>query len=163
MNDSKTLATASPVIKSYQRKDITVKIYADGANKDEMLAAYRNKQVDGFTTNPSLMRKAGVTQYEKFAKELLAEIKDVSISFEVFADDFPEMERQARKIASWAKNVHVKIPVTNTRGQSCCPLVKKLSYEGIPLNITALFTVEQVKEVADSLSVNTSAIVSVFA
>ena len=145
------------------RKELKIKIFADGANLEEMLNAYHSKAVDGFTTNPTLMKKAGITDYEKFAKEILFHIKDRSISFEVFSDEFSEMERQARKIHSWAKNIHVKIPVTNTKGESSCPLIKKLSYEGVPLNVTALLTLDQVKEVANSLNPKVSSIVSVFA
>ena len=145
------------------RKDLKIKIFADGANKEDMLSAYRAGQVDGFTTNPSLMRKAGVSNYESFAKEVLAEIKNVSISFEVFSDELDDMEREARKIASWAKNIHVKIPVQNTRGQFTGPLIKKLHGEGIPLNITAILTVDQVRKVAQNLRGDVSSIVSVFA
>ncbi|OGR84397.1 MAG: transaldolase [Elusimicrobia bacterium RIFCSPLOWO2_01_FULL_54_10] len=144
-------------------KDLTIKIFADGANKDDMIAASRSKSVDGFTTNPSLMRKAGVADYEKFAKEVLAEIKDVFISFEVFSDEIDQMEREARKIASWGKNIHVKIPVQNTKGIFTGPLIKKLHAEGIPLNITAILTVEQVKNVASCLRGDVPSIVSVFA
>ena len=100
--------------RNYGGKELKIKIFSDGANKEDMLNAYRKNLVDGFTTNPTLMRKAGVTEYEKFAKEILSEIKDSWISFEVFSDDFADMERQARKIRSWGENVHVKIPVTNT-------------------------------------------------
>ena len=145
------------------RKSLKIKIFADGANKEEMLAAYKSGSVDGFTTNPTLMRKAGVSDYEKFAKELLAQIKDASISFEVFSDDFAEMERQARKIHAWGKNVHVKIPVTNTKGEFSGPLIKKLAKEGIPMNVTAILTLKQVKGVAPCLQPNVSSIVSVFA
>lgn len=145
------------------RKSLKIKIFADGANINDMLEAYKNKIVDGFTTNPTLMKKAGVTDYEKFAKDVLAQIKDRSISFEVFSDDFADMERQARKIGNWAKNIHVKIPITNTKGQSSCPLIKKLSAEGIPLNVTAILTLDQVREVAASLNPKVSSIVSVFA
>jgi len=143
--------------------DLKIKIFADGANKDDMLAAYRAGSVDGFTTNPSLMRKAGVTDYEKFAKEVLSVIKDVSISFEVFSDEFDAMEREARKIASWARNIHVKIPVQNTKGQFSGPLIKKLHGEGIPLNVTAILTVDQVRKVAQNLRGDVPSIVSVFA
>lgn len=145
------------------RQSLKIKIFADGANLDDMLHAYKNKLVDGFTTNPTLMKKAGVTDYEKFAKEVLSHIKEPSISFEVFSDDFDEMERQARKINGWGKNVHVKIPITNTKGQSSFPLIKKLASEGIPLNVTAILTLDQVKEVAKALNPNISSIVSVFA
>jgi len=145
------------------RKSLKIKIFADGANINDMIEAYKSKIVDGFTTNPTLMKKAGLTDYEKFAKDVLAQIKDRSISFEVFSDDFTDMERQARKIGAWAKNVHVKIPITNTKGQSSCPLIKKLAAENIPLNVTAILTLDQVKEVAASLNPKVSSIVSVFA
>ena len=145
------------------KKDLKIKIFADGANLEDMLHAYKNKLVDGFTTNPTLMKKAGVTDYEKFAKEVLSHIKDMSISFEVFSDDFVDIERQARKIRSWANNIHVKIPITNTKGQSSCPLIKKLASEGVPLNVTAILTLDQVKEVASVLNPNVSSIVSVYA
>lgn len=145
------------------RKSLKIKIFADGANIVEMLEAYKNKSVDGFTTNPSLMKKAGVTDYEKFAKELLAQIKDLSISFEVFSDDFSEMERQARKIKSWGGNVYVKIPVTNTKGIFSGPLIEKLAKDGVQMNVTAVFTPEQVKKVSKVLQPNVPSIVSVFA
>ena len=145
------------------RKDLKIKIYADGANKDDMISAYKSKLVDGFTTNPSLMRKAGVVNYEKFAQEVLAEIRDVSISFEVFSDDLEAMEREARKIHAWGKNVHVKIPVQTTQGVFTGPLIKKLHAEGVPLNVTAILTVQQVKNVAACLRGDVSSIVSVFA
>lgn len=151
----------SSIVRS--RKDLKIKIFADGANKDDMLSAHRAGLADGFTTNPSLMRKAGVSDYEKFAKEVLAEIKNVSISFEVFSDEFEAMEREARKIASWAKNIHVKIPVQNTKGQFSGSLIKKLHGEGIPLNVTAILTVDQVKKVAQNLRGDVASIVSVFA
>lgn len=145
------------------RKSLKIKIFADGANLQDMLHAYQNKQVDGFTTNPTLMRKAGVTEYEKFAKEVLAQIKDLWISFEVFSDDFAEMERQARKIATWGKNIHVKIPVSDTKGNFTGPVIQKLHKDGIPLNVTAILTLEQVKNVAKALQPNVPSIVSVFA
>ncbi len=145
------------------RKDLKIKIYADGANKDDMVSAYKSKMADGFTTNPSLMRKANVTDYESFAKSVLAEIKDVSISFEVFSDDLDQMEREARKIATWGKNIHVKIPVQNTKGQFSGPLIKKLHAEGVPLNITAILTIDQVKRVSECLRGDVPSIVSVFA
>jgi len=145
------------------RRALKIKIYADGANKNEMLEAYRGGLVDGFTTNPTLMRKAGVTEVEKFAREVLSVIGDVSISFEVFSDDPAEMERQARKIGSWAKNVHVKIPVQNTKGEFTGPLIRKLAGDGIPLNVTAILTVDQVRKVCECLRPGVPSIVSVFA
>ncbi len=140
-----------------------IKIFSDGADIKEMVSAYKAKSVDGFTTNPTLMRKAGVTNYEQFAKDVLKEIKDMPISFEVFSDDIPEMEREARIIASWGDNVYVKIPIMNTKGESTVPLIQKLSHEGIKLNITAILTIKQVMAVADALSPDTPSIVSVFA
>src|SRR3954469_3837920 len=114
---------------------LKVKIFADGADKAGMREMYKNPHVKGFTTNPTLMRKAGVTDYEAAAKDILAAIPDRSISFEVFADDFADMERQARRIATWGKHVSVKIPITNTKRESALRLVKKLSQEGIALNV----------------------------
>lgn len=143
--------------------ELHIKIFADGALKASMVALAADPLVKGFTTNPTLMRKAGVTDYAGFAKEILTEIKDKPISFEVFSDDFAEMERQARIINSWASNVYVKIPVTNTKKQSAVALIKKLAGEGIKLNVTAILTVEQVMEVAAVLAPGVPAIVSVFA
>ena len=140
-----------------------IKIFADGADKTGMLNMYRNSKIDGFTTNPTLMRKAGITDYMGFAKEILQTIDDKPVSFEVFADEFEEMERQAREIATWGSNVYVKIPVTNTKKISCAPLIKKLSAEGVQLNITAILSLEQVSEVADALKNGSSSFVSVFA
>jgi len=119
--------------------------------------------IRGFTTNPTLMRKAGVADYKSFALQVLGVVKDLPISFEVFDDDFAEMEKQAHEIASWGKNVNVKIPVTNTRGEFCGPLVERLSRGGVQLNVTAVMTVEQVRRVADRLAPDIPAIVSVFA
>lgn len=140
-----------------------IKIYADGADIHSMKKMYQNPQIKGFTTNPSLMKKAGITDYSQFAKEVLAEIPDAPISFEVFSDDLETMEKEARKLASMGKNVYVKIPVTNSKGEYTTPLVKKLSAEGICLNVTAIFTIEQVKKVVDALDSKTPSIVSVFA
>jgi transaldolase len=142
---------------------LKVKIFADGADKAGMLDMYKNPHVKGFTTNPSLMRKAGVTDYEAAAKDIVKAIPDRSISFEVFADDFPEMERQARRITTWGKHVSVKIPITNTKKESALPLVRKLSQEGIALNVTALFTLEQVQGVVDAVKGGAPCFVSVFA
>ncbi len=146
-----------------ENKSFKIKIYADGAKLEDMLAVYESKSVDGFTTNPTLMKQGGVRDYELFSKELLAKITDLSISFEVFADDLAEMERQGRKIHPWGKNVYVKIPVTNTKGQFTTEIVQRLSKDGIPLNVTAILTVDQVKKVAAALNPNTPSIVSVFA
>jgi transaldolase len=128
-----------------------------------MLEMYARPYIKGFTTNPTLMRKAGVTQYETFAREIVAVIPDRPISFEVFADEFDEMERQARRITTWGKHVSVKIPITNTRRESSLPLVRKLSQDGIALNVTAMFTLDQVQGVVDAVSGGASCYVSVFA
>jgi len=143
--------------------NVNIKIFADGADIKEMKKLYREGIVKGFTTNPTLMRKAGITDYETFAKSVLTEIPDLPISFEVFSDDFEEMEYEARHIASWGENIYVKIPITNTRGESSIPLIEKLSDEGLYLNITAILTVEQVKNVSKVLNPDVKSIVSVFA
>jgi transaldolase len=124
---------------------MSVKIFADGAEKAPMLKLYANPQIQGFTTNPTLMRKAGITDYEAFARDILTAIPDRPISFEVFADEFDEMERQAERIATWGENVYVKIPVTNTRGESAGPLVRRLAGRGVKQNVTALMTLAQVR------------------
>jgi transaldolase len=142
---------------------LRIDVYADGADLEEMLQAYRAGVVRGFTTNPTLMRKAGVGDYEAFAKSVLVEIRDLPISFEVFADDFTEMERQALVISGWGKNVFVKIPITNTKGESSVALVQNLVAAGVKLNITAIMTEPQVTAVAEVLSPSVPAIVSVFA
>jgi transaldolase len=128
-----------------------------------MLAVYRAGGAQGFTTNPTLMRQAGIVNYQEFAKAVLAEIKDLPISFEVFADDISSMSIQARKIAEWGDNVYVKIPVTNTKGDSMTPLLRELSWSGIKLNVTAILSTEQVREVVDAISSDTAAVISVFA
>jgi transaldolase len=143
--------------------DLKVKIFADGADLDGMLEMAKNPLIKGFTTNPTLMRKAGVTDYETFAREVTAHITDRPVSFEVFADDFPTMEAQALRIATWGKNVNVKIPVTNTKGESAAPLIKRLAARGVVLNVTAILTLEQVREVTEALDPAVPAIVSVFA
>jgi transaldolase len=140
-----------------------IKIFADGADKASMLELYRNPHVQGFTTNPTLMHKAGVRDYEAFARDLLHAIPDRPISFEVFADDFAEMERQARQITTWGKNVSVKIPIMNTRKESAAPLVARLSRDGIALNVTAIYLIEQVQAVAEAVKGGASCYVSVFA
>jgi transaldolase len=140
-----------------------IKLYADGADLSGMIEEYRKGIASGFTTNPTLMKKAGVKSYEAFAKAALLAIPDLPISFEVFSDDLPGMEREARKIAGWGKNVYIKIPVTNTRGESTAPLVKKLSHDGLKLNVTAILTLDQVTTVAKALSPDTPSIVSIFA
>ena len=146
-----------------QAQQIKIKLFGDGADLKTMKNIYDEGVVSGFTTNPTLMRNAGVTNYEAFAKSALQVIPDAPISFEVFSDDFDAMEREARKINSWGENVYVKIPITNTKGESSAPLIKKLSHDGLKLNITAILTVEQVETVANALSESTPSIVSVFA
>jgi transaldolase len=144
-------------------KLLRIKIFADGADKAAMVARVGDSWLSGFTTNPTLMKKSGITDYEKFARDVLTVIKDKPISFEVFSDELDEMAEQARTIASWGSNVFVKIPITNTRGQSTSTIVQQLSAEGVSLNITAITTLEQVQTVAPLLSPKASAIVSVFA
>jgi transaldolase len=143
--------------------DLKVKIFADGADYEGIVKMSKNPVIKGFTTNPTLMRKAGVSDYEAFARRVLAAIPDRPVSFEVFADDFASMAEQARTIASWGPNVNVKIPVTNTKGQSSGELLRVLSADGVVLNVTAIFTLDQVRAVADALDPATPAIVSVFA
>jgi transaldolase len=143
--------------------DLKVKLFADGADKTAMLQLYRNPLIQGFTTNPTLMRKAGIADYEAFARDILTEIRDRPISLEVFADDFEEMERQARLIATWGSNVYVKIPVTNTKRESAARLIHLLSHEGIRLNITAILTLDQVRSVVAALAGGAPSNVSVFA
>lgn len=140
-----------------------VKIFADGADKKHILELCDNPLIKGFTTNPTLMRQAGVTDYEEFAREVLACVPDRPISFEVFSDDFDEMEGQARTIASWGNNVYVKIPVTNTRGQSSANLLRRLAHENIKLNVTAILTLDQVSAVTDCIAAAPASYVSVFA
>ncbi|MFN0105244.1 MAG: transaldolase [Bryobacteraceae bacterium] len=142
---------------------MSVKIYADGAEKAPMLKLYANPSIQGFTTNPTLMRKAGITDYEAFARDILAAIPDRPISFEVFADEFDEMERQAERIATWGGNVFVKIPVTNTRAESSAPLVRRLAGRGVKQNVTALMTLDQVREITGALAAGPAANISVFA
>ena len=140
-----------------------VKIFADGADLDGILTLAADKRISGFTTNPTLMWKAGLTDYEEFATRLLERITEHPISFEVFADDVPEMRRQAREIATWGSNVYVKIPVTNTKRESTESLVKELSSAGVKLNVTAICTLEQVRDVARALAGGAPSVVSVFA
>ena len=146
-----------------QVSDLKVKIFADGADFESMMKLYKNPLIKGFTTNPTLMRKAGITDYEAFARKILAAIPDRPISLEVFADDFQSMENQAHKIAGWGDNVNVKIPVTNTGGAFSGELIRRLSSEGVALNVTAVFTQKQVQRVAEVLHPDAPAIVSVFA
>jgi transaldolase len=143
--------------------DLKVKIFADGADRGGMLELYSNPLIKGFTTNPTLMRQAGVVGYESFARQVLAQITDRPVSFEVFSDEFEEMERQALRIAGWGRNVNVKIPVTNTLGHSSAKLVRRLAEDGVQLNVTALMSLPQVRTIAEALEGGPPAIVSVFA
>lgn len=143
--------------------DLRVKIFGDGADLPRMLELYRQPYIRGFTTNPTLMNKSGIRDYRAFAKEVVAAIPDRHVSFEVFSDEFPEMERQAREIATWGSNVYVKIPVTNTRRESACDLIGRLSHAGVQVNVTAIMTLQQIREVVDSLRGGAPSCVSVFA
>jgi transaldolase len=143
--------------------DLRVKIFADGADLDGIKTMYAKSWIKGFTTNPTLMRKAGVTDYKAFARQVLKAVPDRPVSFEVFADDFDEMEAQALEIASWGANVNVKIPVTNTKREFAGPLIYRLSKTGVQLNITAVMTLEQVRQIVEHLAPETPAIISVFA
>jgi len=144
-------------------KALSIKVFSDGAVLETMLHDLNSGLVTGFTTNPSLMKKAGITSYIGFAKDVLKEITDYPVSFEVFADDLEGMEQEARRIAALGDNVYVKIPVTNSKGESTAPLIDRLTAEGIKVNVTAIFTVDQVREVVDALKSGTPAVVSVFA
>jgi transaldolase len=148
---------------SHPLQRLAVKIFADGADRAGMVNLYESPLIAGMTTNPTLMRKAGISDYEAFARDILRVITNKPISFEVFSDEPAEMRRQAMRIASWASNVYVKIPVTNTRGELMTSLVKSLAGEGIKLNLTAILTLEQVRLVAQALSESVPAVVSVFA
>ena len=143
--------------------DLPIKIFADGADREGIAALYAKPYIKGLTTNPTLMRKAGVADYEKFAREVLDIVKEKPISFEVFSDEFPEMRRQALRIGKWQENVYVKIPITNTRGDSSLPLISDLSAEGVKLNVTAILTREQVDGVAKAVKPEVPCVVSVFA
>jgi len=143
--------------------DLSVKIFADGAGKAGMLKLYHNPLIKGFTTNPTLMRKAKVSDYRAFAREIIAAIPDRPISFEVFSDEFDQMERQALEISSWSDNVYVKIPVTNTRGEPSCDLVRRLSRAGVKLNVTAMMPLDQVRDISQCLAEGPSSFVSIFA
>ncbi|MBV9457683.1 MAG: transaldolase, partial [Bradyrhizobium sp.] len=142
---------------------LKVKLFQDGADINSMIAARGRGVVSGYTTNPTLMRKAGITDYKQFALQVIAAIPDMPISFEVFSDDFETMEREAREIASWGGDTYVKIPITNTKGESAGPLISKLSKEGFSLNVTAMLTLDQVETVAAAASPSSRTIVSVFA
>jgi transaldolase len=144
-------------------KSLKVKIFADGANLDVIRTLYANPLIKGFTTNPTLMNKAGITDYEAFGRAVLAAVPDRPVSLEVFADDFGEMIAQAQTIASWGRNANVKIPVTNTRGEFAGPVIRALADAGVALNVTAVMTIDQVEAVAACLNAKVAAIVSVFA
>jgi len=140
-----------------------IKVFADGADLQSILDLSKNPMIKGFTTNPTLMRMAGVQDYRAFSKEVLKHIKDKPISFEVFADEFDEMTKQALEISSWADNVYVKIPITNTKGESSIPMIEDLSHKGVKLNVTAVFSLQQVFETAQALKGGAPSVVSVFA
>lgn len=144
-------------------EELKVKIFADGADKASMLEMMARPYIRGFTTNPTLMAKAGITDYEAFARDILGVIRDRPVSFEVFSDELDEMERQGLKIAAWGSNVYVKIPITNTRGQSTAGLVRRLSAKGVRLNVTAIMTLSQVRDVVMALEPGVPACISVFA
>jgi transaldolase len=146
-----------------QGPNLKVRLFADGADKPTMIQMYRDPRIQGFTTNPTLMHKAGITDYEGFARDIVKSIPDRSISFEVFADDWENMERQALKIATWGDHVYVKIPVTNTRREPALDLIGRLTNAGVKLNVTALLTLAQVRDVAAALKGGAAAYVSVFA
>jgi len=143
--------------------DLNVQLYADGADKAGILELYAKAHIKGLTTNPSLMKKAGIKDYEAFAKDILQTVTAKPISLEVFTDDIVDMKRQALKISSWASNVYTKIPITNSKGESCLPLIKELGSEGVKLNVTALLTLSQVRGVAEALNPSVASVVSVFA
>ena len=143
--------------------DLPIKIFADGADRAGIAALYAKPYIKGLTTNPTLMRKAGIADYEKFAREVLEIVREKPISFEVFSDEFPEMRRQALKIAKWQENIYVKIPITNTRGESAVPLIREVSAEGVKLNVTAILTREQIEEVAAAVDRGVPCVLSVFA
>jgi len=144
-------------------EDLKVQIFADGADKAGMLEMYAKPHIKGLTTNPTLMKKAGITDYRAFCKDILTHIEDKPLSFEVFSDDFAEMESQAMEIASWGANVYVKIPVTNTKRETCYALVKKLGSRGVKMNVTAIMTLTQVRDVVAALEPSVPSYVSVFA
>jgi transaldolase len=142
---------------------LKTKIFADGADFDGIMQMYRNPLIKGFTTNPTLMRKAGIADYEGFARRVLAAIVDRPVSFEVFADDLPEMIQQGKAIGAWGPNVNVKIPVTTTSGEFCGPVIGELSRAGVAVNVTAVMTLDQVRRIVDCLAPETPAIISIFA
>jgi transaldolase len=142
---------------------VKIAVYADGANRNDILKRYKEGLVSGFTTNPSLMVKAGITDYAAFAQSILQEVKDMPFSFEVFSDEFPEMERQALKISSYGKNVYVKIPISNTKGESALPLCRRLLDQGLKLNVTAILTDSQIRSLHETVKPSDDVIVSIFA
>jgi transaldolase len=144
-------------------QDLKVQIFADGADKAGMLEMYAKPYIKGLTTNPTLMKKVGITDYRAFCKDILTSIKEKPLSFEVFSDDFTEMERQAMEIASWGSNVYVKIPITNTKKETCYALVKKLTKQGVKVNVTALMTLAQTRDVVAALNPDVPSYVSIFA
>jgi len=144
-------------------QELTIQLYADGADRAGILDLYAKPYIRGLTTNPSLMRKAGIKDYEAFARDILGTVTAKPLSLEVFSDEFPEMRRQALRLASWGANVYVKIPITNSRGESALPLIRELGAEGVKLNVTALLTLPQVAGVAAALPADLPAVVSVFA
>ncbi len=144
-------------------QELTIQLYADGADRAGILELYAKPYIRGLTTNPTLMRKAGIKDYEAFARDILGTVTAKPLSLEVFSDEFPEMRRQALRLASWGQNVYVKIPITNSRGESALPLIRELGAEGVKLNVTALLTLPQVAGVAAALPANLPAVVSVFA
>ncbi len=158
-----SVESTSPSPKNHSSLRLKVKIYADGADKATMLEMHGNPLIAGFTTNPTLMRKSGVKDYKAFAREIISQIPDLPVSFEVFADDFGEMERQAAEIASWGDNVLVKIPVTNTRQEFAGAVLRRLAQAGVSVNVTALMTLEQVRAASECLADGPAAKVSVFA
>jgi transaldolase len=153
----------STAVRATSPLGLGIKLFADGANRDQIIKLAAEPHVEGFTTNPTLMRSSGVTEYQSFAQELLGLVTHKPISFEVFADELDEMYRQAKQIASWGSNVYVKVPVTNTRGDSTSAVVRRLTEEGVQVNITAIFTVDQVSEVAAAVANGAPSIISVFA
>ncbi|MBM3866815.1 MAG: transaldolase [Verrucomicrobia bacterium] len=144
-------------------QELTIQLYADGADRAGILELYAKPYIRGLTTNPTLMRKAGIKDYEAFARDILGTVTAKPLSLEVFSDEFPEMRRQALRLASWGANVYVKIPITNSRGESALPLIRELGAEGVKLNVTALLTLPQVAGVAAALPADLPAVVSVFA
>jgi transaldolase len=144
-------------------KDLTIKIFADGADREDMLKMNEDPYIQGLTTNPTLMKKAGIKDYSSFCKEILTQIKSKSISFEVFSDDFSEMEHQAMEIASWGNNVYVKIPIINTKKETCYELVKRLSKQKVKINVTAIMTIHQVSKLVSALNPEVPSYLSVFA